>query len=580
MISRTQLTGYLDLQTPICVIQEIADAHGVDIDGNKLRDDHYRYWLLDTLHKPIKINTYEEMARYINHQVEWPLKALTQAYNHLRGFEHITASTAKLIKYDNVGPQTPANITNLNCCIIYRLCRELKINTTKSSTLAEMVDALELIKQPVDILQGLVCASIDQLEPCQLANILKHIKLEPSGELTQLAKVDLDFDRLKLLTASTQDIKQLQIQTTPTTPEGAVILGGQLYHLDLSRAKYPHREFVRLKIQGLTNYVPEDPWYRHWYQKNSSLFDLHHSFNPYLPMICYSEKMLQNLARGFGSCSGFPQENWNDLSMHYFENHFYQGDRPNTQYETPIDLLECETLDPISWVCFGNNEQGFRAITFDELYHLFNTTKQFTNPFEANAVFTDKQITRLSYILQKTDTTSQLEALIAQIKMLQTNLNKSDIILREDYLNASPEDQREVVRILFLILYAGMHMRGWETAYTDYPVHESIVNPQHIDRLEQLVHKDLLELKELGKDPWVKRIINLKVVTCGYRSPNMTERAQGLTIKEKVDVILANQDVNACIRMASNWFCATAHKYLTLLGKDPKFDINNLTKIL
>ena len=58
-------------------------------------------------------------------------------------------------------------------------------------------------------------------------------------------------------------------------------------------------------------------------------------------------------------------------------------------------------------------------------------------------------------------------------------------------------------------------------------------------------------------------------------------KSDGFTIGERLEIAKEDNGKNSsCIRMASNWLAASAHKYLVKLGHDKPFDLFRLAHIL
>ena len=78
MLSRLLITGKIDINTPICVILEIADAHGINYDINEINNEEYMIDLINYINSTdtlsikfpiINLKDYEFLARFINKYV-------------------------------------------------------------------------------------------------------------------------------------------------------------------------------------------------------------------------------------------------------------------------------------------------------------------------------------------------------------------------------------------------------------------------------------------------------------------------------------------------------------------------------
>src|SRR5438552_2922163 len=95
MLSRLLVTGNIDFDTPLCIISEIADAHGINYDINEFDNKKYIKELIDIIYSteiifikfPIEIiNDWEYLARFINKSVLWQQNLLIKAYEYLSSF--------------------------------------------------------------------------------------------------------------------------------------------------------------------------------------------------------------------------------------------------------------------------------------------------------------------------------------------------------------------------------------------------------------------------------------------------------------------------------------------------------------
>src|SRR6056297_2365857 len=130
ILSRLLITGRLSLDTPSCVLVEIASAHGISLDQARLPIKNYRNQVIDLIHKtdcrilrcPFSRKDYTYLARYINPnpEIRWKCQDLEKAFKFLSRFEFHHPLSSKLISSlngINYGLQTPNCITSINCCL-------------------------------------------------------------------------------------------------------------------------------------------------------------------------------------------------------------------------------------------------------------------------------------------------------------------------------------------------------------------------------------------------------------------------------------------------------------------------------
>jgi hypothetical protein len=145
-LSRFRITGEINIfETPLLVLKEIADAHGISYNSNRLSHDNGKYTLLliETLKQqpPIKISgespeNYPKIARFVNPHCSWQRSKLLEAFNTL--LNYMTPSLPLPPPDFLAGSPTPQHPTSLSPCILYRLCRHFNIRTNHYTSLDEM----------------------------------------------------------------------------------------------------------------------------------------------------------------------------------------------------------------------------------------------------------------------------------------------------------------------------------------------------------------------------------------------------------------------------------------------------------
>ena len=61
-----------------------------------------------------------------------------------------------------------------------------------------------------------------------------------------------------------------------------------------------------------------------------------------------------------------------------------------------------------------------------------------------------------------------------------------------------------------------------------------------------------------------------------------SEHSMGLTITDRIRIVRegdSSNNVNSCIRLTSNWFATTAHRYMQVVGMPQPFNIEHLRSI-
>ena len=89
--------------------------------------------------------------------------------------------------------------------------------------------------------------------------------------------------------------------------------------------------------------------------------------------------------------------------------------------------------------------------------------------------------------------------------------------------------------------------------------------------------------EECRQNPKIGKIIkNLPLVQYrGGKYVKSNSNHEGITIQDRIDIVKKGEttSISSCIRMSSNWFIASAHKYITILGLPAPFDIFKMRQI-
>jgi len=407
---------------------------------------------------------------------------------------------------------------------------------------------------------------------------------------------------MERLYTSLHDIKTLQEKIDPGTEQGAIALAALNFGIDITRASSALREYKILKMNGRHEYIPVDIWMRHWYQRNPDMFDMIISFNPIFPSSYYGNTRLVSMAQREGYT---PEEialtpPYELMQLAYVSETFYLGEMPCIKSnQTCIHMDDITEIPYGALLCYGQIEHSMQIVSVLELVELFRANENFTNPFQPNAVFTNTNINKLKNILQdlrgplpeiplSSDVISMRQHLLDVIGTIELSMQSMDRPSRElciAHRSAQFETKDAIRQALIGLLNAGMYMRGWMGSGHEYPVARAPVPPEYeivvatnvtasITEFDRMCH----ELGSIGK-----LIENLPLVSYkdGQYHTSISDN-DGRTIRERIEIVKQGEttrNIASCIRMSSNWLCASAHKYIILLGYPAPFDIFNLRSI-
>ena len=610
MLSRLLITGDIDLNTPLCIISEIADAHGIDYDIDEFDNKQYVQELIDIIYSnekiyinfPIEvISDWECLARFINKSALWPQKLLIDAYKYLSSFYISITDLSKKVPINFIGGiQTPENIYSINPCILYKICKDSNISITSKTTIMQMNQAVYYIKCDKSQLINKCISSMYKFDQSSLINLLMSNNdniIDNNDDYNNLPNQLITYEELVKLESRISKAEELRLMIEPKTNEGAILLSAMNNYLDISKSKYPIKEYIELQNNDL-NYQPVDNWLKYWYGKNRDLFDLRKTFNPLFPRRIYNQVLLLNLANSYGYNN--KDKNYTNhyefLQLAHISENFYQGLLPLTKKgATVIDLDELSEIPYGQLLSYGQIDVSLYPITISELIDLFYSNQNFTSPFGSEKVFTRTSIKKLKGILSsphgsdyrvKIDNETfllrkKLFDLITEIELTNDDASK---MLVSTYKNGNYSTRKHIENLLNILLVLGMNMRGW-MGKGDYPIREAPVPYDREIEVALLVTQSIAKYKnECNKNKHIGDMIN-KLPLVKYKDEEYLvskNKDDGFTIGERVEIVIKGKDnptIYSCIRMSSNFICSSVHKYSLILGLPSPFDIFKLRHI-
>lgn len=608
VLSRLNIVKKVDMNTPLCVLEDILDAHRVGHQKGVVRQN-YRKELINYIHKlsPILIEAPVEMQKlriltaYINTDrgLLWTGENLFEALRFLQKFEKSTTVDLTDIKIDfEWGPQTPDNTQKLNACILYRICQEQELNTNVYTTMEMMAKCVRFLLAGPDKIYQL------QIHFCQTSTIQDIIDCLVLGNPTISSQADLEKEdpitKEKLIrqaeTGSFTHIQSMPIELLkrldPRSSVEAVALAATIFKKDISQSSNSICEYKRLQITHY-GYIPYDNELRKIHILNPSLLDLRKTFNPLFPEHYYQMEDLMFMAVR----EGYDREELHETNVyemlqlsHLLEN-FYSGLYPEiTNGETPVTLDEVEALDPGVIVCYGVRREHLTAFHLEGLIDHFRVIKTFAHPTDPGTTFTPQTIKKLKYMANDrfsgTETSRDLKKdlleVIEEVEFLSSETLSKVKEFYQCFHSSSNEDKERIRGVIQELLHLSMYMRGWDGENLKFPIQEAPVYDQlsvdikvtaSIQRFEDLCDN----LNDIGT-----LVMNLPLLRYqGEFNPSLSER-DGYTIEDRLRIVKEGNETGnmaSCIRMTSNWLAATAYRYLTLIGEPIPFRVDELRDI-
>ncbi len=158
-LSRLILTGPVDDTTPMSVLLEICDAHGISYRINSLPDIDQLVERINTtpvlqIEIPYQEPEYSAIARYVNNEYSWDPDSLIDSFEWIMSFGHLRNYSHRQdqdILRQIIGPNRiryglpqPNNTNAFNACILYACCNHCGIQTHNGMNPHEMAHYVDI----------------------------------------------------------------------------------------------------------------------------------------------------------------------------------------------------------------------------------------------------------------------------------------------------------------------------------------------------------------------------------------------------------------------------------------------------
>lgn len=610
VIDITLVTGEINLETPSCIVREMAKCMFISVDESLLTDLGYRSDINRTI-KNMKIisfkrtdrsnvNNWERLAKFINPDIElgWKMSLLSDAYKTM--INKIDCPNSDYVT-DNVRVQYPRPeiLDVLTPCILYNWCLKLNINLRITSTIQEMKSMVSMMLNISRCkLINMITRDMVLVEKNMLITILTELK-NAKRDNTLIGKADIDD--IKNTYQIIMSIDQTSIPNRPRTKEEAVVLAAIRYMIDISESENPMIDYESISCGSPIT----DSYMKRIATINKDAYYLRKTFNPIFPSEFYELKDLQNMAKNeFITYNGnnTKESIYNDLVLDYYTDTFRLSLQHGiTTFTTPIFLEELEDYDKKNEIItYGSKNTELTPYLVSELISLFRANKDFSCPDRRGGVFSKESINKLRSIAKSkipppipgvfqgtqytiNNTWKQLVTEIKNVEMYQSSIEANCKKLKEQYNSSSSDDKVIIKSFLEQLRDCGMYMRAWRGIPNPYPVSKSICeNSALTDRLTSESIGKFTEMCDKNKNIGTM-INNLPLIRFKDLKYNASsDKNQGLTIGQRLAIVsrgTRDNNVYSCIRMSSNYICASAYLYLQTIGENPGFKIEDLRDI-
>lgn len=572
VLDRIQISGSIDIHTPLCVLLEIASAHGIRYSSRVVEDPDFAWRLMREIGRtptltlsPQDASCHRYIARFVNSSSEWTLPRLGRAFDHLLGFYSCPNILSK-IKIDfEAGQQTQDSLYKINGCVLYAACKQLGVQTTVNTTLEEMAMMVRLSKYSSRELSLSLSSQMQNLNQTKLLEIallvgiglptVSHSRLEQYGQEAQhssITDVGIDDD-----------------------PSKAIAYAAYLYNTDISSSLSPCIAYQLVK-NGVHHNYPK----------------LDRLFNHTLPSTVYNMECLQSLLGREGQPSTVrdKQVAYAQLVDIQLSETFHLcsevKDPKFTATCTAIYMLDLVDIPKNTLIGYGISGRPLIPFTVDELETSFRTNVSFSNPAsEVGSLFSEIALLKLEAICRSNtkEEFNRLGLTIESVRRVLRSCSSQQQDFLRIYQRLSEQEQQLVVESFQSLHRLAMYMRGWDGENPVLPIVHAPVDSQ--DAVDIKVTEGLSNFDDCINqlDTMKDTIMNLPVMR--YRGGTIQVAAPnnpGSTIRSRLDLVRQGPDaqtIDSCIRMTSNWLAATSHVYLNLFGHAPNYDLTTIRDI-
>jgi hypothetical protein len=559
-LNKLKFCHKLNPQTPNCVLLEVCRSYGIKISADTLTVN-YRAKVLKYINEfnpetlqsefmPSESDIAEitKIATFINSSVSWSYNTLTRAYNFWK------SNTLDCKYFGDPTPIYPESITLIQC---YTICKDL--NLTPHTSDNELIYYAKILQNP-HYLKHLIFSQLQ-------INITTFDTLKTYKNI----KDDLVIDKKHWLLCKGFNPEVLRY-IIPESATLAVALASIYFDIDISTTQSPICEFVVLANNPST-YIPIDPIIGSIFAKNPEAFKFSTNFNPQFCTEFYSPTILQKLVK-FEGYYNTTDPDYTVLQMNSIMPTFYSGFQLYIKNKMSI----C-TLEPLEH--FSNSEiisyglkNDLTAFTINELIDSFNNHLAFILP--NNETLSTNSINKL-FNISKILNYHKMIATIKTVRSYEGTKAKPMGKLIREYNNATEEGKLKILQMAKCLLQLGFRMRGWLSG--EYPV--TLCPVTEYEKVETAIIEAIAEFENLTCNTYGELIRHFPLMKYVKGFIFSNSKIDGFTVIDRINIVKSGGEENtsSCVRLSSNWICATAYKIYELLKLPPPFKICDLRSI-
>lgn len=271
-----KLAGIKDLSNkavPVIVIREIALSVGIDIPPEENINEERISRMVSVIERaePVLVSReftgsmrwLEDVASFVNRGEKFKKKELLIALEQMVPFLQESSMPSLPTSKPSLtfGPKTRSSPLSYDACMLFRLCSDRKISTTRSTTMEELSKAVMLMSEGTSALVGriMVLASANGQTLGTLVNCIE-----------MLSRCHVLLPSLHARGNFLTDTDTLLRRITPQTKEEAVVIGARTLGINIERSSDPLREV----LEPVHPWVPLDERFRKMFLECPWMFSL------------------------------------------------------------------------------------------------------------------------------------------------------------------------------------------------------------------------------------------------------------------------------------------------------------------
>lgn len=578
-LSRLSITEDPDVfTTPLVVWEEIAKAHGIDVDWEEDKDEQASYTqrLLRTIKQhPVKVQAkitaddLQSVYTYVSAGKSLEFKDTSQLFERLEFMQNLPHLVTIRTEVDQAIPE------GIKACAAYKYCKQIGVPLTRDTSLDEMYFGITVWRENTKVIAKFTEVCIKLADRNIISRDMSKGILRVLWSINSTLKKP-NYQDLSL--AHSEMSQPGKYKSNFKNLDQLICLTARRYQVNINRFKYPLLVYAKL-AEGQDNGIVR-------YLKNILDEDL--------PPV-YSEEQLLHMIKIMGLIpegqdvgTYFSQISNFSLTVDTFYPLTHLT-TPHSVKTTAVDHADVSTLSRADLLAYGTTLKVKYILSYDELARTLEHNGTYNNFLDTDrrrsGDFDECVVKRIRYLAEEHGQT-HLSTIISHIDNKKNEDAKTWTSLREVYKKAPDEAKQMIIKILRTIIDLGMYMRGWKGGDEPYPIENAPPNAKQHET-DESVWKSMHAIEEMeswftkqGRSEEIKLIMDLPLYRYNsdkakFCKPPGEDSCK--TLKQRIELAKKGDrpgvSSDSCIRMSSNYIIGTTYYALQFIGSPLPFSI-------